>query len=116
MGLASYQRLLRATYKGAFKAPLDTPISAVVSEALTTVWDQAPAEYPVLGGSLPAAYFRDTAELAAVPALVVPYANPDQGNHSPNEHLDLECFRKGIKTSAETILHLADFPHPAAGE
>jgi acetylornithine deacetylase/succinyl-diaminopimelate desuccinylase-like protein len=38
----------------------------------------------------------------------VPYANHDQGNHSPNEHLDLGCFENGIRTSARLIESLAE--------
>ena len=52
---------------------------------------EEPVEMPLLGGSLPAAYFRDELD---VPVLVVPYANPDQRNHSPNEHLDFDCLRR----------------------
>ena len=46
--------------------------------------------------------------LEAVPVLVVPYANPDQDNHAPNEHLDLDCFENGIRTSARLIELLAE--------
>ena len=82
------------------KTPVDTPASEPVLAALTAVWDADPVELPVLGGSLPAAFFRRVDALADVPVLVVPYANPDQGNHSPNEHLDLDCFENGIRTTA----------------
>lgn len=79
------------------KTPLDTPAADAVLHALREVWELDPVEMPLLGGSLPAAYFREALD---VPVLVVPYANPDQGNHSPNEHLDVECFRNGIGVSA----------------
>ncbi len=90
------------------KTPIDTPASDVVADALTSVWGVEPVEFPVLGGSLPAAYFRELSTLSEVPILVVPYANPDQGNHSPNEHLDLECFENGVRTSARVIAGLGD--------
>lgn len=86
------------------KTPLDTSAADAVLGALSAVWDEEPVEMPLLGGSLPAAYFRDELD---VPVLVVPYANPDQGNHSPNEHLDLECFRNGIETSARFMQRFA---------
>jgi len=79
------------------KTPLDTPAADVILEALRNVWDLDPVEMPLLGGSLPAAHFHENLD---VPVLVVPYANPDQGNHSPDEHLDLDCFRNGIEVSA----------------
>ena len=82
------------------KTPLDTPAAEVVLESLSEVWDTDPVEMPLLGGSLPAAHFREELD---VPVLVVPYANPDQGNHSPNEHLDVDCFRNGIETTARFL-------------
>lgn len=82
------------------KTSLETPAADVILNAMREVWDADPVEMPLLGGSLPAAHFRD--ELG-VPVLVVPYANPDQGNHSPNEHLDIDCFRNGIETSARFL-------------
>ncbi|MFC7136093.1 M20/M25/M40 family metallo-hydrolase [Halobaculum litoreum] len=89
------------------KTPVDTPASEPVLSALSAVWDADPVELPVLGGSLPAAFFRRVDALADVPVLVVPYANPDQGNHSPNEHLDLDCFENGIRTTAAFLERVA---------
>ncbi|MFC7097618.1 M20/M25/M40 family metallo-hydrolase [Halobaculum marinum] len=90
------------------KTPVDTPASDPVRSALAAVWDADPVELPVLGGSLPAAFFRRVDALADVPVLVVPYANPDQGNHSPNEHLDLDCFERGIRTTAAVLERVAE--------
>jgi acetylornithine deacetylase/succinyl-diaminopimelate desuccinylase-like protein len=84
------------------KTPLDTPAADVVLAALEEVWDAEPVQMPLLGGSLPAAHFREELD---VPVLVVPYANPDQGNHSPNEHLDVDCFRNGIETTARFLTY-----------
>ena len=90
------------------KTPVDTPVAAPVTAALQSVWDEQPVELPLLGGSLPAAYFRTVPALADVPVLIVPYANHDQGNHSPNEHLALDCFENGIRTTARLIELLAE--------
>ncbi len=90
------------------KTPVDTPVADPVRDALRAVWNDDPVEFPVLGGSLPAAYFREVDALTDVPVLVVPYANPDQGNHSPNEHLDVGHFENGIRTSAAFLQRLAD--------
>jgi len=90
------------------KTAVDTPAAPPVLDALSAVWDADPVELPVLGGSLPAAFFRRVDALADVPVLVVPYANPDQGNHSPNEHLDLDCFENGIRTTAAVLERVAE--------
>jgi acetylornithine deacetylase/succinyl-diaminopimelate desuccinylase-like protein len=90
------------------KTPVDSPAAPPVLDALSAVWGAEPVELPVLGGSLPAAFFRRVDALADVPVLVVPYANPDQGNHSPNEHLDLDCFENGIRTTAAVLERVAD--------
>jgi acetylornithine deacetylase/succinyl-diaminopimelate desuccinylase-like protein len=100
-------RVERGTAFPPMKTAVDSPMAETVREALTAVWDDDPVELPVLGGSLPAAFFRSVEELSDVPVLVVPYANPDQGNHSPNEHLDLDCFENGIETSAEVLRRVA---------
>ncbi|WP_348612938.1 M20/M25/M40 family metallo-hydrolase [Halobaculum rarum] len=90
------------------KTPVGSPATPPVLDALSAVWGEDPVELPVLGGSLPAAFFRRVDALADVPVLVVPYANPDQGNHSPNEHLDLNCFENGIRTTAAFLERVAD--------
>ena len=98
-------------YRSSFppmKTPVDTPVAAPVRAALQAVWGEEPVELPLLGGSLPAAYFRTVPALADVPVLIAPYANHDQGNHSPNEHLELDCFENGIRTSARLIESLAE--------
>jgi acetylornithine deacetylase/succinyl-diaminopimelate desuccinylase-like protein len=86
------------------KTPLDTPAADTVAAALESAWGEEPVELPLLGGSLPAAHFREALD---VPVLVVPYANPDQGNHSPNEHLDLDCLHNGVRTSAGVLRSFA---------
>jgi acetylornithine deacetylase/succinyl-diaminopimelate desuccinylase-like protein len=85
------------------KTPVDTPASDDVAAALADVWGVDPIEMPLLGGSLPAAYFQQALS-DDLPVLVVPYANADQGNHSPNEHLDVEYFRNGIRATAAFLL------------
>ncbi|MGM0605650.1 MAG: M20/M25/M40 family metallo-hydrolase, partial [Halobacteriota archaeon] len=99
---------VEVTKMGAFppmKTPIDTPASEPLAAAMAEVWGVDPVEMPLLGGSLPAAHLRTELD---VPVLVVPYANPDQGNHSPNEHLDLDCFRNGIETTARFLQRLPE--------
>lgn len=109
--LEAFEPDLQATKHSSFppmKTPVDSPAGAPIRRALADVWGEDPVELPVLGGSLPAAFFRDVDALADVPVFVVPYANHDQGNHSPNEHLDLRCFENGIRTSAAAITAVAE--------
>ena len=75
----------------------ETPVAESVVTSLERAWEQDVVEIPLLPGSLPAGYFKRVTD---VPILVVPYANPDQNNHGPNEHLDTVCFENGIRTSA----------------
>jgi len=108
--LAAVDPAVEVTRLGSFppmKTPVDTPAAPPVRRALAAVWGTEPIELPVLGGSLPAAYFREVPPLSDVPVLVVPYANHDQGNHSPDEHLDLDCFENGIATSARAMREIA---------
>ena len=79
----------------------DGPYANAIRRALIESWEVRPVEMPLMGGSLPSAYIQDA---LSVPVFIVPYANPDQGNHSPNEHLTMECFRSGILTSANFLL------------
>lgn len=99
---------VEVTEMGSFppmKTPIDTPAATPLAAALAATWGTDPVEMPLLGGSLPAAHFRTELD---VPVLVVPYANPDQGNHSPNEHLDVDCFRNGIETTARFLQRVSE--------
>lgn len=75
----------------------ETPVADAVVTSLEEAWGLDVVEIPMLPGSLPAGYFKRVTD---VPILIVPYANSDQNNHGPNEHLDTVCFENGIKTSA----------------
>src|SRR5699024_1432209 len=55
---------------------------------------------PSLGGSLPDAVWT---KILGVPSVIVPYANIDEANHSPNENLVVEHFYKGIETTCRVI-------------
>jgi acetylornithine deacetylase/succinyl-diaminopimelate desuccinylase-like protein len=79
---------------------IDTPAAPVIKRALQDAWGMEPVEMPLMGGSLPAAYFQETLD---VPVLVVPYGNPDENNHSPNENLELSCLKNGIRSTARFL-------------
>jgi acetylornithine deacetylase/succinyl-diaminopimelate desuccinylase-like protein len=56
---------------------------------------------PTMGGSVPLWAFTDILKL---PTIVVPYANANNRQHSPNEHLRLDHLYQGVLTTAH-LLH-----------
>ena len=84
--------------------PLDSPLAAPVRRAVAIGFGAAPVDVPMVGGSLPSAVWPK--ELG-VPALVVPYGNADQQNHSPNENMIVERFFAGIRTSVALLSEMA---------
>ena len=40
------------------------------------------------------------------PVVSVPYANPDENNHAPNENLKLSCYYSGIHATAQVLCDL----------
>jgi len=59
---------------------------------------------PTLGGSVPIWAFTDILKL---PTLLVPYANANNRQHSPNEHLRLDHLFQGVRTTAQLLTDLA---------
>lgn len=55
---------------------------------------------PSMGGSLPDAVWT---KILGAPSVVVPYANADEANHSPNENLVVENFYNGIASTCMVI-------------
>lgn len=84
--------------------PLDSPLAAPIRRAVARGFGRAPVDVPMVGGSLPSAVWPR--ELG-VPALVVPYGNADQGNHSPNENMIESRYYAGIRTSAALLAEMA---------
>jgi acetylornithine deacetylase/succinyl-diaminopimelate desuccinylase-like protein len=58
---------------------------------------------PTAGGSVPIWAFTDILKL---PTLLVPYANANNRQHSPNEHLRLDHLFQGIRTTARLLTEL----------
>ena len=56
-----------------------------------------------MGGSLPNYVFTD---ILGVPVVSVPYANPDENNHAPNENMKLSCYYNGIHATAQVLCEL----------
>jgi acetylornithine deacetylase/succinyl-diaminopimelate desuccinylase-like protein len=83
----------------AMTVPFVEPIKAAV-EAQVGV---EPLLLPPLGGTLPTHVFTN---VLGIPTIGVPFANPDQANHAPNENLELERYRHGIRIAARILEQL----------
>lgn len=79
------------------------PIIAKAREAVEMVYGVKPVNLPLLGGSLPTYVFTD---ILNMPVISVPYGNPDENNHAPNENLKLPCYYKGIHASAQALYEI----------
>ncbi|MCP4236145.1 MAG: M20 family dipeptidase [Aestuariibacter sp.] len=87
------------------KTPLDSPYATVIRQAISAAQGEEPLDTPPMGGSLPIYGFTKILEL---PTFVIPYANADEDNHSPNENLELWRIPNGIKTGASLLLHIGN--------
>ncbi|HKW91830.1 MAG TPA: M20/M25/M40 family metallo-hydrolase [Methylomirabilota bacterium] len=84
------------------KTPADLPISRLVVETVERAHGGQPAVLlPTMGGSVPLWAFTD---ILGLPTIVVPYANANNRQHSPNEHLRLDHLFQGVLTTAR-LLH-----------
>lgn len=106
--VAKYAPDVEFIYQGGMepsKAPLDSPYTAPILDALRAGQGEEPLLIPSAGGSLPDYVFT---KILGVPAFGTPYANPDERNHAPNENLEVERFIKGIKTGAALLTYLGN--------
>ncbi len=87
------------------KTSSELEISKAVIRAVEKGFKEKPIIYPAMGGSLPDYVWT---KVLGTPSIMIPYANADEANHAPNENLKLECFYKGIHTSAQLIHELGD--------
>ncbi|WP_158737250.1 M20/M25/M40 family metallo-hydrolase [Alteribacillus sp. YIM 98480] len=72
----------------------------LINEAVAEAYHTEPVLQPSLGGSLPVYVWTD---ILKVPSVIVPYANFDQANHSPNENLNLKNYFNGMKCISHVI-------------
>ena len=104
--VARHAPTVEVIYQGGMepsKAPLDSPYTEPIRQALRAGQGEEPLLIPSAGGSLPDYVFT---KILGVPAFGTPYANPDERNHAPNENLEVERFIKGIKTGAALLVAL----------
>jgi len=88
--------------------PAKTSLELPVSREIVTVVERAHGGeravlMPTLGGSVPIYAFTDILKL---PTLIVPYANANNRQHSPNEHLRLDHLFQGVRTTAQLLVDL----------
>ncbi len=82
----------------------DHPAVDPIKKALQAVSGRQPHVKPSGGGSLPNAVWPEELN---TPHIGVPYANADENNHSPDENLRLDCYYRGIRSSARVFWQLA---------
>lgn len=90
------------------RTPSHLPVVDVIKTAVEKAYRQPPVMQPSMGGSLPDYVWT---KILGVPSVVVPYANFDEANHSPNENIGVENFFNGIKCTCHVIHELAHFDH-----
>ena len=97
-------RAVRVVDKGGYdpaKTSLELPVSRRIVAAIERAHGGARAVLmPTAGGSVPIWAFTDILE---IPTLLVPYANANNRQHSPNEHLRLDHLFQGVRTTAELL-------------
>ena len=97
-------RILEKSGYDAAKTPLDLPISRDIIAAVERAnGGQCAVLVPTLGGTVPMSVFTD---VLGLPALLVPYANQNNRQHGPNEHLHLGHLFQGVRTTARLLTEL----------
>ena len=95
------------------RTPGDLDVVKVVTEAVRKSYGMEPVLQPSLGGSLPDYVWT---QILKAPSVVVPYANFDEANHSPNENIGVDNFYNGIRCTAQLIWQLGEFAKEKAGQ
>ena len=85
--------------------PLNLPWTAPLVSAIEKGFGQSPIKIPIKGGSLP---LYDVYKATGKPLYQIPYAQPDEANHAPNESLMLDWFEKGVQTSIHLFTELGN--------
>ncbi|UCG89628.1 MAG: M20/M25/M40 family metallo-hydrolase [Candidatus Heimdallarchaeota archaeon] len=83
--------------------PLNLPWTEILAQSITEGFGEEPVRIPLLGGSLP---LYNLYQHIKKPMYIIPFGQPDQGNHAPNENLMLEWFEKGVVTSMMLLKNL----------
>lgn len=83
----------------------ELPVCQAVIRAVEEAYGEAPIVTPSAGGSLPDYVWT---KILGVPSIIVPYGNPDQANHSPNENMRLANFEHGMQAMVQVLSRLAE--------
>ena len=82
---------------------LELPWTEILVKSIQEGFKEEPLLIPLAGGSLPLySLYKATGK----PMYVIPYANPDEDNHAPNENMMVEWFEKGVLTSISILNNL----------
>lgn len=82
------------------KTSSDLKLIETIHQTIQTSFGRKAYIKPSMGGSLPDYVWT---KILGVPSLIVPYANADEANHSPNENLVIENFYNGIKCTCDVL-------------
>lgn len=75
--------------------PFEFPWTEIIEDSIKEGYGEQPLKIPLAGGSLP---LQPLYEVTQKPIYIIPYAQPDENNHAPNENMMVEWFENGIKT------------------
>jgi acetylornithine deacetylase/succinyl-diaminopimelate desuccinylase-like protein len=101
---------VQVTYLGSMepsRTNAELEVVQTVASAVQLAYETEPLIQPCMGGSLPNYVWTKILEL---PSVIVPYANFDQGNHSPNENMGVNNFLNGVICTAQVIHALGEAP------
>jgi len=99
-------RVMSTTGYDPAKTSLELPVSKQIIASVERAHPgQQAVLMPTLGGSVPIFAFTDVLKL---PTLIVPYANANNRQHSPNEHLKLDHLFQGVRTTAQLLTDLGE--------
>ncbi len=83
--------------------PLELPWTDILVKSIEEGFGEKPLLIPLAGGSLPLySLYKATGK----PMYIIPYAQPDEDNHAPNENMMVEWFENGVKTSIALLNNL----------
>ncbi len=83
--------------------PLELPWTQILEQSIEEGFGEKPLKIPLAGGSLPLySLYKATGK----PLYIIPYAQPDEDNHAPNENMMVEWFANGVKTSIYLLENL----------
>ncbi len=88
------------------RTDLDSPWVAPLAAAVRSSGLGDPLLVPAMGGSLPDHVFTG---VMGLPSIGMPFANPDESNHAPDENLELDRLHAGSRAAAAMVAFLA---HP----